>query len=202
METKSSQQYYIECLKQDLSKAVNRSIDTYTDFNYLSLQMKDKIKDAPSVSTLKRMWNYVSDNSSRSRTTLNTLARFLDFRDWSDYVEHLIRDQRVESGFLDSRTIVSSSLCPGDIIELGWNPDRQIRLVYRGESWFEVTKSENATLRAGMTVNIGVFSKGLPLACIEVRDRGENLGTYIAGSRNGLTFLRLAPISPKVERGM
>lgn len=197
MELKSSQQYHIECLKQDLAKAVGRSIDTYTDFNYLSLQMKDKIKDAPSVSTLKRMWNYVADNSSRSRTTLNALARFLDYRDWSHYVEHLIRENRVESGFLDSRTILSQSLQPGDMIELGWNPDRKIKLIFLGDSRYEVLKSENATLKAGMTIGVAVLSKGLPLTCLDVKDGDENLGTYVAGSGNGLTFLRLIPFSKK-----
>lgn len=194
METKT-QQYYIECLKQDISKAVNRSIDTYTDFNFLSLQMKDKMKDAPSISTLKRLWNYVSDNSSRSRTTLNILARFIDYRDWADYVEHLIRENRIESCFIEARTIVSSTLLPGDIIEVGWNPDRRVTLIFKGDSWFQVHKSENATLRAGMTVSAVVFSKGLPLTCADVKDGDENLGTYIAGSRNGLTYVRLLPHS-------
>lgn len=195
-ETKS-QQFYIECLKQDISKAVNRSIDTYTDFNYLSLQMKEKMNDASSVSTLKRMWNYVSDNSQRSRTTLNILARFIDYRDWSDYVEHLMRENRVESHFIDARTIVSASLVPGDIIELEWNPDRRATLIYKGDSWFQVLKSENATIKGGMEVSAAVFSKGLPLACAEVKNGDENLGTYIAGSRNGLTSLRLVPHADK-----
>lgn len=193
MDNRSTQQFYIECLKQDLAKAVGRSIDTYTDFNYLVLQMREKTKDCPSVSTLKRMWNYVQDNSSRSRTTLNTLARFLDYRDWSHYVEHLIRDRRVESGFLDANTIVSTTLHKGDLIDLGWNPDRKMQLEYIGDTLFKVTNSENATLKAGMTISIGVFSKGLPLACMDVKDGEKSLGAYVAGSRNGLTFLRLTP---------
>ena len=83
--------YYIECLKQDLAKAVNRPISTYSDFNYLSLRLNEAIVDAPSISTLKRLWNYVPDSSSRSRTSLNALCRFLGFRDWPHYVEHLDR---------------------------------------------------------------------------------------------------------------
>lgn len=194
MENNSPQQYQIECLKRDLANAVGRSIETYTDFNYLSLQIKEKINDTPSVSTLKRMWNYVSDNSSRSRTTLNTLARFLDFRDWTHYVEQLMRENRIESGFLDSNTIITDHLRPGDRIEMGWNPDRKIEVRLNEDGWYQVLTSQNSKLQVGMVFSTGIISKGLPLVCSEVKNGTNALGTYVAGSANGITFLRFIPV--------
>lgn len=188
--------YYIECLKQDLAKAVNRPISTYSDFNYLSLRLNEAIADAPSISTLKRLWNYVPDSSSRSRTSLNALCRFLGFRDWPHYVEHLMRSSRVESGFLDAKSIMTASLTPGDTVSFGWNPERTVVARFLGDDRFEVVEAANAKLLAGMTFTTALFAIGSPLQCAEVvTPEGEFLGPYVAGSRNGLTSLAFIPAS-------
>ena len=80
------EQYYIECLRKDIEKEIGRSICTYSDFDFLSLRLRERIPDAPSVSTLKRLWAYVTNSSMRSRSTLNALARFLGHADWPSYI--------------------------------------------------------------------------------------------------------------------
>lgn len=199
MANKEFPQYYLECLKKDVEAKVGRSIDSYSDFNYLFLELKKVITDAPSVSTLKRLWAYVTDSSSRSRSTLNSLSRFLGFSDWTNYIENLMRGCRVESGFLVAKTIVSSSLCRGDIIEIEWSPDRRIQVVSIGDNRFEVIKSENAKLTEGMTFTTMMFSKGLPLMCANIVSAQDVYDSYVAGNKTGITSLKFIPWQKEKE---
>lgn len=189
--------YYLECLKKDIEAKVGRSIDSYSDFNYLFLELRKVISDAPSVSTLKRLWSYVTDTSTRSRSTLNSLARFLGFTDWTNYVENLMRQSRIESDFLTTKTLVASSLNPGDIIEIEWVPDRRIQVVSLGENRFEVIKSDNAKLIPGMSFSAMMFSKGLPLMCLNVRSGDTCHESYVAGNKSGITSLKFIPWQPE-----
>ncbi len=187
------EQYYIECLRKDIEKEIGRSVSTYSDFDFLSLRLNEKISDAPSVSTLKRLWAYVSNSSTRSRSTLNALSRFLGYSDWTNYIDSLMRVNRVESDFL-SRSVISTSLLrPGDIIELIWNPGRRLLAEYQGAGRFEVKKAENSKLRAGATFTTLIITKGLPLFCSNVQIDGHPTEDYVAGTKTGLTGVSYLP---------
>lgn len=186
-------QYYIECLRKDIEKEIGRSVSTYSDFDFLSLRLNEKISDAPSVSTLKRLWAYVPNSSTRSRSTLNALSRFLGYSDWTNYIDALMRTNRVESVFLSRSTLSTSMLHQGDIIELTWNPGRRILAEYQGAGRFEVMESENAKLGAGTTFTTLIITKGLPLFCSDVRIDGCPAEDYVAGTKTGLTGVRYIP---------
>ncbi len=153
------------------------------------------MKNPPSISTLKRLWAYVPDASSRSRSTLNSLARFLGFKDWIHYMENLMRDNRVESEFIGVNTIATSSLESGDRIDLKWFPDRLISVKYMGDNIFSVIKSENSKLKEGTSFTSLLFTKGLPLYCTDVMLDNENLGIYIAGKKTGISSISFYPFS-------
>ncbi len=191
MTEKETPQYYLECLRQDLAKAVGRRIDTYTDFNYLYLELKKVLKEAPSVSTLKRLWAYVPTSSERSRTTLNALVRFLGFETWKQYIDHVDHQNQMESGFFGVMNVVTSSLAVGDRLEITWKPDRIAEVEYNGDNYFTVVRSENSKLKEGSRFSALLFTMGLPLVCSDVTVDGENLGTYIAGIKSGLSSIRI-----------
>lgn len=184
------QEYYIECIKRDLSAKVGRPISTYSDFNYLYLQMKKKVSDPPSVSTLKRMWAYVSDSSSRSKSTLNSLARYLEYSDWEEYVESIGGN---DSGYFDNVVMMVSEYVPGTLVELKWNPDRVLVVEYVGDNMFRVVTSKNAKLHEKSVFHSSWFSIGLPMICTDVKLEGGSLGNYVAGYRSGLTSIKVIP---------
>jgi hypothetical protein len=186
-------QYFIECLRQDLEHKVGRTMKTPSDFNVLILEIQKVMKESPSISTLKRLWQYVPVASSRSMTTLNTLSRFLGYRDWPDYIENLMRSNRIESSFLSSNTLLASKLEPGDVVDCEWNPGRHVSMQYLGDNRFKVLTAEMSKLKEGFTLTAMIFSKGNPLFATEVMDGDTNLGNYIAGKESGLTTLRYIP---------
>lgn len=192
-------QYYIECLRKDIEKEIGRSVSTYSDFDYLSLKLKDRIPDPPSVSTLKRLWAYVSTSSMRSRSTLNALSRFLGYNDWNQYIDALMRENRVESDFLTLSTISTTMLHPCDIIELTWNPGRRLKAEFLGGDRFEVKESENSKLPVGATFSTLIITKGLPLLCGRVMLGDIPAENYVAGTKSGITGLRYLPSKSKTS---
>ena len=53
----------IGLLKTKVEEKMGRSLVTPTDFNRLSLQMQQEMGESISVSTVKRVWNYVFTSS-------------------------------------------------------------------------------------------------------------------------------------------
>jgi len=196
MQQSEERQYYIECLRHDIENVVGRPIVTPSDFNYLYLEIQKALNEAPSISTLKRLWAYVTNTSSRSISTLNTLSRFIGYSDWRGYVEQLMRHNRVESDFITTNTILSSNLHLGDHIELTWHPGRRLLAEYIGENNFVIREVESSKLLPGTQFSAMIFSKGMPLIISDVERDGIKLGNYSAGDKTGITSLRFIP-SPK-----
>ena len=109
------------------------------------------------------------------------------------YIESLMRDNRVESGFLSRTSLTTSSLHAGDIVELTWNPGRCLVAEYLGDDRFVVRKSENAKLAEGTLFTTLIITKGLPLYCNKVVFDGRKLDDYAAGLKSGITGLRYIP---------
>lgn len=187
-------QYYLECLRQDLEHKVGRTMRTPSDFNVLNLEIQKVMKDSPSTSTLKRLWAYVPDSTSRSMTTLNVLSRFLGYRDWQHYIETLMRSNRVESSFITSTTILAATLVEGDIVECEWNPGRFLALEFLGVNRFRVISARMSKLQEGYTFTAMIFSKGNPFYASDVMDGDTRLGNYAAAEKTGLTGLRYIPV--------
>src|ERR1700733_13534720 len=57
------------------------------DFESLNDKIYEKTEVRLSVSTLKRIWGRVRYESSPSMVTLNTLAKFLDFDNWREFLQ-------------------------------------------------------------------------------------------------------------------
>lgn len=197
MKSPEDKQYYIECLRHDIEERVGRPIVTPSDFNFLYLEINKAMNEAPSISTLKRLWAYVTDTSSRSHSTLNTLSRFIGYTDWRDYVAQLMRQNRVESGFINSNTILSSNLTPGDRVELTWHPGRRIVAEYLGRNSYVVREVESSKLKEGTHFSALIFTKGMPMTVTNVKYDGESLGQYSTGNKNGIQSLRFIPLPKK-----
>lgn len=59
------------------------------DFEKLSSAIEDKTHVVLSITTLKRIWGKVKYDHSPTLTTLNALARFLDYEDWRSFTKSL-----------------------------------------------------------------------------------------------------------------
>ena len=85
----------IIALRKDIEQHIGRSLQTPSDFEYLIDRIWEEQHQVFSLSTIKRLWGYVSSSGQPRLSTLNTLSRFLGYDDWNAYLTAL--DQRTEN---------------------------------------------------------------------------------------------------------
>ena len=187
--------FNIECLKNDIEKKVGRSIKSPVDFNFLSNRIMAELSETLSASTLQRLWNYVATQSSPRLSTLSLLSRFMGFSCWDSYVVNLLRTSVIESDYITTQLIRAHDLSSGDVLRIGWRPDRECKIRYIGDYYFEVVASLNSKLKAGDRFMAMSFSIGNPLLITNLVQNGSAPCAYTAGKRNGLTILEI--LSPQ-----
>ena len=179
----------LKYLLSEVEKKYGRGVNTTTDFEALSVVIEHDINERLSSSTLKRLWGYVSNNSSPSLTTLNILSRYVGTRDFRAFCEDLMKRDLQESGFFTTSFILTSGLEKGARLRIGWNPDRLVLLEYQGDFLFRVLQNLNSSLQEGDEFEASSFFLGYPLYIPRILRDGDYTPSYIAGSVNGLTTL-------------
>ena len=97
-------------LRSDIEKHIGRALQSPADFEQLTHRIWEKQHTVLSLSTIKRLWGYVESNGSPRLSTLNTLARFLDFADWNAYLVSLELHGGIESAMCAGEGIQTADL--------------------------------------------------------------------------------------------
>ncbi|MBQ3990415.1 MAG: hypothetical protein II630_06195, partial [Bacteroidales bacterium] len=71
-------------------------------------------------------------------------------------------------------------------IEIRWNPNRRLKLCYKGDNRFDVTESENAKLKVGDSFLCERFTLNEPLYVEHILDDGTK-ELFVIGNKGGLT---------------
>ena len=93
------------------------------------------------------------------------------------------------SSFFSAHQIVTRELSPGSELEIGWSPNRYLRLYYEGGDLFEVKEARQSKLLVGDRFEAVSFLMGQPLFLPYVWRSGERLSSFLAGRNGGLTLL-------------
>lgn len=185
-----NREYCIKCLKSDIEKKLRRTLRTPTDFNYFASQIESVCNEKISVHTLMRLWGYLESHINPSVTTLSILSRFLGFMDIQEYNIDLSVRLRGESEFIESESISAEMLDLDDELIVCWDPDREVKIKYKGNYNFEVVSNSNSKLANGMKFRCLIFSKGLPFLAYIIDDK-EGHKNYIGGKKWGIKSLSL-----------
>lgn len=177
----------IQCVRSDLEQRVGQHLQSPADFQLLIQQIWDKQHAVLSLSTIKRLWGYVESNGEPRLSTLNTLAKFLDFADWNAYLVALEQRGGTESAMFTGEGIQTADLQAGDRIAVAWQPNRQCTFRYIGDNQFVVEESKNAKLQRGTTFSTARFMIGQPMYLDNILLADGTRTSYVAGKRNGLT---------------
>lgn len=185
----------IEQLKNLVEDKYGKGLNTTTDFESFSVELHYKAQLNLSPSTLKRLWGYVSDSHKPRVATLDVLARYLGHADYRTFVRWLKTSTRFNSSFIHADQLVSNALAVGDEVEIGWKPNRLIRLRYLGNSFYEVVSADNSKLRVGDRFLTGCFLKGQPLFLPYLLRQGERTEPFVAGRNGGLSILKVLKLT-------
>ena len=178
-------------LLTEVEKKYGRRIATTTDFESLSVVIEHQIGELISSSTLKRLWGYVSLNPTPRVATLDVLSRFIGHRDFKAFCNYL-KDSRVyASNFFTSKCQTVAELKPDSIVQIGWAPNRLVKMLYLGNYQFEVISSENSQLMAGDRFELSEIIVGYPLFISRILRNGTYTPSYVAGQIDGINLLKV-----------
>lgn len=181
----------IESLKLAIEAKTGGRLATPADFSRLTALIERETGCHVGLTTVKRLWGYV-DSSSRLRDgTLSIFARFVGYRDWADFCAAVRDNAGTESSFLDGRQVSSTDLAAGDLLEIGWPPNRYCMIRHLGGGRFTVEKAVNGKLRAGDEFCASLFCLGEPLYITGLARQGGRPTSYVAGIKHGLTLIRI-----------
>lgn len=181
----------IEELKSLVEQKYGRLLSTTTDFEEFSLCLDRHLQQSISPSTLKRIWGYVNDSHKTRKFTLDILARYIGYDNFDSFVKWLKTSTRYNSSFFNANQVTSNELKCGQMLEIGWSPNRLLTLEYLGDSTYEVKASENSKLQPGDRFVTGCFIMRQPLLLPYIIRDGENTMPFIAGRNGGLNIIRI-----------
>ena len=185
-----SQQFpEIALLLEEVERKYGRKVSTSTDFESLSVVIEHEIGEYISSSTLKRLWGYVTLKPTPRISTLDVLSRYIGHQSFAVYRESLKKSGAVDSAFFSTPFISSSDLAVGEILALGWAPNRLVTLRYEGNDTFTVLKSANAKLEEGDCFRATQFLLGYPLYIDHIQRIDGTTPSYVAGKNGGLNRL-------------
>lgn len=86
----------LELIESKLGRGLAQDWTGY-DFEKLSIEIQEATAVVLSVTTLKRLWGRLKYTSMPAITTLNTLAKFLGYKDWRDFKNEVPGGQAEQS---------------------------------------------------------------------------------------------------------
>lgn len=185
-------------LKPEIVELINtveekygKKLDTTNDFEAFSSFLYMQIKENISTSTLKRLWGYVNYPHYPRKATLDVLSRFVNFDDYKSFCSHLKLSSVYNSSFFSSDQLLVKNLKEGMQVEIGWAPNRYLRLLYKGDLMFEVIEAQNSKLHEGDCFETTSFMIGHPITLPYILRNGERTQPFIAGRNSGLTLLNV-----------
>lgn len=172
---------------------------TPAEFNNLSTIIFEKTKSRISTSSIKRLWGYVSYDNFPSRTTLNILARFNDFKDWDSFRQEIEYDKAntgSTSAFIDGSLVNASLLNIGDVIVLKWAEEKECTMEYISYLRFKVLDSKNIKLLPDDTCTLSSVCIGLPLFISNIQRGNLIIPGYVGAKTGGIQSISYHPAEP------
>lgn len=181
---------FIEKLCSEVEKSLGRSIKAPKDFEYLRQNIYSRVNILLSASTLMRVWGYINEDVEPRVSTLDTLSRFVGFKDYAAFAKSIAAGKELESNPVYNRSLkVATDLRTGDVVRLTWLPDRVCVVEYTGSLNFRIIEAQNTRLRQGDTFQTSIIIEGEPLYLDNLcqKDSGAPIA-YICGKKNGINF--------------
>lgn len=178
----------LSSLLAEVEKRYGRKVQTSKDFESLSVNIEYATRELISASTLKRLWGYVSLRTTPHLSTLNILSRYVGYPDFTTFRAASLGISN-SSTWIDTSFVRAADLASGEVLRIGWAPNRLVRIRHDEDDWFTVLESFNAKMKTGDRFEASCFFRGLPLMLSGILRDGVMTLAYIAGRQDGLNLL-------------
>lgn len=160
-----------------------------SDCELLALDILSKTGVRIGATTLKRLLGFAHDERQPHTSTLDAIARYLDFAHWEEVMKIVDQGNSDFNNFSDE--LRSDSLQKDDCVQITYLPDRQLVFEYQGNGHYSVVESQNSKLQVGDEVEIQNFILHHPLLVAQVWRNGDSLGQFTAGRVSGLSSIKV-----------
>jgi hypothetical protein len=161
---------------EDIKQKSGLRFDKAGDYGLLSMKILKDTGRSIGITTLKRLFNYINDDRKASVYTMNTIAIYLGYESWKDYVQ----SKNIDSvwGF-DDDTIYINDLAIGTTVYIQYlNRKVTFKVIeHEGRKVLQVSNVENSSLKVGDYLYVFKIREGEFLEAEKVV-RGSSIGNY------------------------
>lgn len=183
-----SHKFYL--LKQRVEERFGSRPRTPNDFRTLSADIRDSVGHTLGVTTLKRLWGYISNSSRPTFSTLSILCRYVGFQDWDAFNFFCHNDE--DSGFNHRKFVISDSLPLGARLRIKIGEDKECTIIkYAAPDSFEVLDSLNIKLLKGDRLMADTIVVGNQFVAKECTRAGEKLGAYTSSRQSTIVAIEM-----------
>ena len=174
--------YITDLLRQKSGNEIRLS----RDCEFLALDVESVTGEHIGVNTMKRLLGFIADERTPRTSTLDVIARYLDFEDWDAL--RLSDEASSNSAFDERDEYLACYMEIGQQVQVTYPPNRVLILENLGDNHFLVIKSENSKLQDGDLLTLTHIIRGYPLLISQVIREGKDLGAFTAGKIQGIDF--------------
>lgn len=168
----------ISLLKLKVEARHGGPLRTPNDFRALSVAIRQDVGQTLGVTTLKRLWGYVTNINRPTYSTLSILSRYAGYADWNTFCVTCGTESGA-SGFHPRKTVEAKSVPPGSRLRITWGDSKSCVLErLEPASLFRVIESTNVKLEAGDVVSVPLMVVGEPFVALDCQRNDVRLGTY------------------------
>lgn len=188
--TENDKRTELNALREAVEEAFGQKITGPKSFNELRNFLYSRTGQFLGMTTLKRIWNYIEDDTIIRDTTLSILAKAIGYEDLTDFKNH-------RSGYSKNEIKISSSpkfnkyidvktdLQAGDELKIYWYPGRECHIRYLGDMQFEILTVKNSRLKVGDKFLCHLILPGHPLYLSSLTRANSQPMAYICGKLHG-----------------
>ena len=169
-------------LKEKSGVDLNQS----SHFDILAQAIFDSTGESLGANTLKRLFGFNIKRVVPRRSTLDILARYLDFTDFDNLLLELGEEADI-SAFSPVESVDIGGLADGATVKITYDPNRTLTLKYLGNFRFSVEAAVGSkNLKGGDELTVSQIAAGHRFVASHVYRDGKDLGAYEAAKSKGI----------------
>lgn len=178
-----------EKIKQDIKNRSSLTFEKSKDIATLASFICEKTGRTIGITTLKRLFGLLSDGRNTYQYTLNTIALYLGYNTWEEYISKNTLDS--VWNYRDNAIFIKN-LKIGSKVHVKYI-DRDVLMIvveYKKENALQVASSKNSSLQKGDILIIYKLKIGEIIEAEQVI-RGDSLGNY--KTKGEVSYVEIVP---------